>query len=124
MAHYAKLGLNSKVIDVVVVSNEDMMDKDGIESEQLGIDFLEKLTRYPFWVQTSYNGSIRKNYAAVEYSYDEELDAFIAPSPYESWVLNEDTCRYESPVPYPEGGEIYQWNEELTNWVLVPEQGE
>jgi hypothetical protein len=124
MAHYAKLGLNSKVIDVVVVDNEDILDKEGEEVEQLGIESLINITGYPFWIQTSYNGSIRKNYAGVGYRYDEDRDAFIPPKPYSSWVLDEETCKYEAPVPYPEDGEAYQWNEELINWVLDPIQGE
>jgi hypothetical protein len=117
MAHFAKLGLNSKVIELLAVDNEDIMDKNGIESEQLGIDFLEKLTRYPFWVQTSYNRNIRKNYAGIGDTYDESRDAFIAPQPFPSWVLDEDTCQWESPVPYPDDGKVYTWNEETLSWI-------
>ena len=144
MAHFAKLGINSKVIDVLVIDNQDITDKEGIESEQLGIDFLEKLTRYPFWVQTSYNRNIRKNFASVGSTYDDVRDAFIPPQPYPSWVLDEATCLWQAPISEPvltdedslgvmwnedktEWRNVYprlEWDEELINWVLVPEQGE
>jgi hypothetical protein len=122
MAHFAKLGLNynqNKVLEVVVIDNDKMTGEDGIESEQLGIDFLEKLTGYPYWVQTSYNDNIRKNFAGEGFTYDKDRDAFIPHKPYPSWFLNEDTCRYEPPVPVPEGeGVRYTWNEESQTWDL------
>ena len=89
MAHYAKLGLNSKVIQILVINNDVITDADGNEQEQLGIDFLNDLYNYPFWVQTSYNGNFRKNYAGIGYRYDDDLDAFISPKPFTSWTLNE-----------------------------------
>ena len=119
MAHYAKLGLNSKVISVLVVDNDDITDENGNEVEQLGIDYLVNLTGYPFWVQTSYNGNIRKNYAGIGYRYDDELDAFIPPQPYNSWILDEDTCQYEAPTPYPTDDKYYTWNEDTTSWVEI-----
>jgi hypothetical protein len=68
------------------------------------------------WVQTSYSGSIRKNFAGIGYTYDEGRDAFIPPKPYDSWTLNEITCRWQSPIPYPQDGRVYFWNEELVQW--------
>jgi hypothetical protein len=70
------------------------------------------------WIQTSYTGSIRKNYAGIGFTYDTELDAFIPPQPYASWILNEDTCQWEAPVPYPTDSNQYKWNEETQLWEL------
>lgn len=122
MAHYAKLGLNSKVLSVIVVNNEDILDEFGNENEQKGINYLNGLTNYPFWVQTSYNGSIRKNYAGRGFRYDEDLDAFIPPKPFTSWTLNEDTCRWDSPTPRPDDGAMYMWDEEIQDWSVLAEQ--
>ena len=71
------------------------------------------------WVQTSYNGSIRKNFAGIGFTYDEERDAFIAPKPFESWSLNEVTCRWQSPTPYPQDGRLYIWDEDTLTWIEV-----
>ncbi len=71
------------------------------------------------WVQTSYSGSIRKNFAGMGFTYDEERDAFIAPKPFDSWSLNEDSCRWQSPVPYPQDGRFYIWNEDTLTWIEV-----
>jgi hypothetical protein len=71
------------------------------------------------WVKTSYNGTIRKNFAGRGYTYDSSRDAFIEPKPYASWVLNEETCKWEPPVPYPTDGLTYKWNEELTDWQAI-----
>jgi len=130
MAHFAKIE-NSLITQVIVVDNNDILDTDGNESESIGIQFCTDLLGGE-WIQTSYNSTIRKNYACIGDSYDTTRDAFIAPKPYPSWLLDEDTCWWEAPVPYPdveadEKGmpiEAYQWNEELINWVLLPEQGE
>ena len=73
------------------------------------------------WIQTSYNGNIRKNYAGIGYTYDPQRDAFIAPKQYESWILNEDTCRWEAPVAYPTDGKIYKWNEDNQSWDEITE---
>jgi hypothetical protein len=115
MAHFAKLDENNFIIEVHVVSN-DVITINGIESEQLGIDFLTNLLNYNLWRQTSYNGSFRKNYAGIGYYYDSIRDAFIPPKPFPSWTLNEDTCLWQSPIPYPNDGKMYQWNEEIGNW--------
>jgi len=129
MASFAKIGLNSKVIEVLSVHNNVLKDSNGIEQETIGIDFLTKLTGYPVWKQTSYNthGGIhnnsgtplRKNHAGIGYTYDETRDAFIAPKPFNSWILNEDTCIWESPVSYPNDDERYTWNELTLAWDLI-----
>lgn len=118
MSHFAKLGPNNVVVFVTVGRQED----DGKEAE------LSARTgdRY---VQTSYNTHggvhllggtpLRKNYAGIGYTYDEVRDAFIPPKPYASWVLNEDTCWWESTVPYPSDGERYEWDETSLSWVAV-----
>ena len=126
MASFAKIGLNSKVIEVLSVNNEVLKDADGVERETIGIDFLTKLTGYPVWKQTSYNTyggvhssggvPLRKNYAGIGYTYDEDKDAFIPPKLYASWILNENIWLWEAPVAYPTDGKVYYWDEELTNW--------
>jgi hypothetical protein len=119
MATFAKIGLNNKVIEVLSVHNNELLDSNGVEQEVNGIDFLTKLTGWSIWVQTSYNNNIRKNHAGIGYTYDEDRDAFIAPKPYNSWILNEITCLWEAPVAYPNDDNRYTWNEETTTWDLV-----
>jgi hypothetical protein len=119
MASFAKIGLNNKVIEVLSVHNNELLDSNGVEQESNGIDFLTKLTGYPVWKQTSYNNNIRKNHAGIGYTYDEDRDAFIAPKPYASWILNEDTCLWEAPVARPEDDNMYTWNESTTTWDIV-----
>ena len=129
MASFAKIGLNSKVIEVLSVVNEVLHDSNGIEQESIGIDFLTKLTGYPVWKQTSYNTHggvhdnggtpLRKNHAGIGYTYDEDRDAFIPKKPFNSWVLNESTCLWESPIPYPQDNNKYSWNEQNQSWDLV-----
>ena len=119
MASFAKIGLNNKVIEVLSVHNNELLDANGIEQENIGIDFLTKLTGWAIWKQTSYNNNIRKNHAGIGYTYDEDRDAFIPIKPYNSWVLNETTCLWEAPVVKPEDGQKYNWNEETTSWDLV-----
>jgi len=127
MAHCAKLDQDNIVIKVNVVHNNELL-VDGTENEQKGINFLNTLfNTSDNWKQTSYNTNggvhklggtpLRKNYAGIGYTYDADKDAFIPPQPYSSWTLNEDTCRWEPPVAYPDDGKIYIWNEETTNWV-------
>ena len=114
MAHFAKLGTGNIVEKVEVVSN------DVATTEQTGVDFLNNLygTR-DVWVQTSYNGNIRKNYAGVGFKYDQTRDAFIPPKPFNSWILNETTCLWEAPVVKPDDGQIYSWNEDTQQWDLI-----
>jgi hypothetical protein len=129
MASFAKIGLNNKVIEVLSVVNEVLHDANGVEQEVNGIDFLTKLTGYPLWKQTSYNTHggvhnnggtpLRKNFAGIGYTYDEDKDAFIPKKPFNSWILNEDTCIWESPIPYPQDNNRYNWNEQNQSWDLI-----
>jgi len=131
MASFAKLNSNNIVERVESVVNEVIKDSNGVEQESIGINFLKTLYNEPNtnWKQTSYNtrggihvlGGIpfRKNFAGKGYVYNENKDAFIPQKPYESWILNENTCLWEAPVPYPNDGKIYFWNEETQNWALL-----
>jgi len=123
MAHFAKLGTGNIVERVAVLSN------DVATTEQAGVDFLNNLhSSRDVWKQTSYNTHggkhklggtpFRKNYAGVGYTYDEVRDAFIAPKPFKSWILNEESCTWESPVSYPNNGKDYNWNETTKQWDL------
>ena len=119
MAHFAQLDSNNIVLQVIVVGNKDCLDENGNESEFTGIQFCKSLFgEETNWIQTSYNGNFRKNYAGIGYKYEEKLDAFIPPKPFESWILNEETCAWESPVPYLDDGNLYFWNEEEIQWNL------
>ena len=104
MAHFAKL--NNNTVTEVIVAEQDF-----INSGAVGDSFL--------WVQTSYNGNFRKNFAGVGDTYDKSKDAFIPPKPYASWTLVEDTCQWEAPVAYPTDDKVYGWNEDTTAWVEV-----
>lgn len=115
MAHFAEIDNQNKVLRVIVVNNEVLLDQNGVEQESLGIQFCQQLFSGN-WIQTSYNASFRKNYAGVDYEYDSVRDAFIPPKPYPSWILNELTCRYDAPVEYPNDGNVYIWNEITTSW--------
>jgi hypothetical protein len=129
MASFAKIGLNNKVIEVNSVHNDVLKDSNGIEQEVNGIDFLTKLTGYPVWKQTSYNTKggihtkggipLRKNHAGIGYIYDEDRDAFIPKKPFNSWILNEQTCLWEAPVAKPNDGKKYNWNETNLTWDLI-----
>ena len=117
MAHFAKLGTGNIILKVEVVSN------DIATTEQAGVDFLNNLYgSRDVWVQTSYNNNIRKNFAGIGYSYDQTRDAFIPPKPFNSWILNETTCRWEAPVAMPttelEDNQNYSWNESILNWEI------
>ena len=117
MATFAKIGLNNKVIEVLSVHNNELLDSNGVEQENIGIDFLTKLTGWAIWKQTSYNGNFRKNHAGIGFTYDEDRDAFIQPKPFNSWVLNETTCNWDPPVAKPTSGR-YNWNETNQTWDL------
>ena len=120
MAYFAKLGTGNIVETVISINNAVITDANGFEQEKLGVDFINKLynTR-DVWKQTSYNNNIRKNYAGIGYTYDQARDAFIAPKPFNYWILNEDTCRWESPIPYPQDNNRYKWNEQTLSWDLL-----
>ena len=130
MAYFAKLGTNNIVEKVISIHNSVLKDSNGIEQEQLGIDFINNLyNTQDIWKQTSYNTyggvhssggtPLRKNYAGIGYTYDEQKDAFISPKPHTSWILNENTCLFESPIPYPNDGKNYFWNENTLSWDLI-----
>jgi hypothetical protein len=116
MAHFAKLGTGNIVEQVIVVSNDIAI------TEQAGVDFINKIynTR-DVWKQTSYNNNIRKNFAGIGYQYDQTRDAFIPKKPFNSWILNEDTCLWEAPVPMPIDDNRYNWNEQTLSWDIVEE---
>lgn len=116
MAHYAFLDENNIVTQVIVGRNEDDL-VDGVSDWQTYYGNLHGQR----CVRTSYNGNIRKNYAGIGYSYSDELDAFIPPKPYPSWVLNEDTCQWQPTIPYPtnEDGITYAWDEENLTWIPI-----
>lgn len=110
MAHFAEVDNANKVIRVVVVSNNDA------PNEAAGASFCQSLFGGT-WVQTSFNANIRKNYAGVGFTYDSDRDAFIPPKPYESWILNDSTCKWEAPVAKPDDGNQYIWDEATLSWV-------
>jgi len=123
MAYFAKLGTGNIVQQVISINNAVITDANGNEQEQLGVDFINKLynTR-DVWKQTSYNGNFRKNYAGIGFQYDQQRDAFIPPKPFNSWILNETTCRWNAPVAIPteelEENQYYSWNESIKNWEI------
>jgi hypothetical protein len=120
MAYFAKLGTGNIIEQVISINNSVITDSNGVEQEQLGVDFINKLynTR-DVWKQTSYNNNIRKNFAGIGYSYDQQRDAFIPPKPFNSWILNEDTCLWNAPVARPEDDNRYNWNESTLTWDIV-----
>ena len=140
MAHFAKLGINSKVIGVEVVADDDCKNADGVEDETVGIQFLEHIHGWPLWKQTSYNTHanvhalggtpFRKNYAGIGFTYDEENDGFVAPKPYASWILDGATCTWSAPVTYPsvttygDPAKQYEigWDETNTRWTAKDQE--
>jgi len=119
MAYFAKLDNNNIVIEVHCVANDELLDENGIEIEQKGIDFLTAWSGgYTNWKQTSYNGTIRKNYAGIGYTYQADIDAFVAPKPYASWTLDAN-AQWQAPTAMPTDGKMYSWNEETLAWVEV-----
>lgn len=119
MAHFAELDDNNCVLRVVVVDNTALLDG-GSESEAIGIAYCQSLYgEHTRWVQTSYSCSFRKNFAGPGSTYDVQRDAFIPEKLLPSWVLNESTCKWEPPVPYPSDGKLYAWSEENVAWVEI-----
>lgn len=110
MAHYAFIDDNNVVTEVIVGIDENEQIE-GLDPETWYGQF-----RGQRCVRTSYNGNIRKHYAGIGYTYDEQRDAFLAPKPYDSWLLDEDTCQWQAPIPYPDDSVIYEWDEELGDW--------
>jgi hypothetical protein len=105
MSHWAEIDENNIVLRVLVGNNNEADEGEAFMNSLGGT-----------WVKTSYNSNIRKNFAGIGMSYDAERDAFIAPKPYASWILNEETCRWEAPIPYPTDGIMYEWDEEIIDW--------
>lgn len=118
MAHFAQLDESNVVTQVIVVHNNELLDESGVEQESKGIAFCQSLLGGN-WVQTSYNSNFRKNYAGIGFTYDSGKDAFIPPKPFNSWVLNEETCLYEAPVAMPTDGKPYRWDEETVSWQTI-----
>jgi len=137
MAHFAKLGINGKIIGVHAVNNSDMLNGDGVEDETVGQQFLQSVHGWPtsMWIQTSYNTragkhidpntgeesadqtkALRGNYAGIGKIWDEEKNIFYSPQPYASWTLNESTAMWEAPMPQPADGQKYEWNEGTVSW--------
>lgn len=118
MAHYAFLDQDNLVTEVIVGVDENEL----IEGKDPEVWYGE--FRNQKCVRTSYNGKIRKNFAGIGFSYDEDKDAFIPPKPFDSWQLNNETCLWESPVPYPTDGRIYFWDENVIDWTPINDQPE
>jgi hypothetical protein len=124
MAHFAQLDENNVVTQVIVVSNNELLDASGVEREEMGIGFCQRLFGGN-WKQTSYNHNLRKRYAGIGYTYNAELDAFVPPKPFPSWVLDNDEANWKAPVAAPadmgmgEGQKMYTWNESTTSWEEV-----
>ena len=123
MAHFAKIDTEYTVTEVIVISNDVVNNLPFPDSEPLGVEFCKSLygqnTR---WAQTSYNGNFRYNYAGIGFEYlptaGDGSGAFVAEKPYPSWVLNTTTYQWEAPIPYPDDGKAYYWDEATTSWVL------
>lgn len=120
MAHFAQLNNENIVINVIVVNNNVVNNLDFPKSEPYGVDFCKSLYgQDTIWKQTSYNASFRKNFAGGNFSYDSVRDAFIPPKPYPSWVLNENDCNWYPPIPRPNDGKEYLWDEATLSWVEI-----
>lgn len=126
MAHFARLNENNFVTEVIVVNNESINNLPFPESEPVGVEFCRSLYgKDTNWAQTSYNSNFRYNYAGIDYTFDPSASpsgAFIPPQPYPSWILNTTTYQWEPPVPYPDDGKVYEWDEATLSWVLVEPQ--
>ena len=118
MAHFAEINEDNEVLRVIVVADEDTADSEGNEVDSIGEAFCNDLLGGT-WKRTSYNNNYRVRYAGMGYTFDAGRDAFIAPSPFPSWVLNDDTTEWEAPTPYPDDGNDYYWDEDTTSWVEV-----
>jgi hypothetical protein len=117
MAHFAELDEQNIVKRVIVISNKDTSDANGVEKEHIGAAFCERLLGGR-WVQTSYNGKFRKHYAGTGMIYNEEIDAFMSKQPYPSWTLNRENATWDPPIPKPEEG-LWNWNEQQGQWIPI-----
>ena len=121
-SYYARLDDNNVVTEVLAVADTSVFNEDGSDNETAGIAFFQ--VHYGVdtkWVHTRYDGSKRKNYAGKGFAYDATRDAFIPPQPFPSWILNEETCRWDAPIPYPNDGNMYSWDESSGAWIQVTE---
>lgn len=121
MAHFAELDQNNVVLRVIVVNDDYLKDENGKEVEQLGKNHLESIYCSK-WIQTSYNNNFRVRFAGIGFIYDETLDAFLPPKPYQSWILNQDSFTWKTPIEMPKNepeGFHYEWDESSINWILV-----
>lgn len=116
MAYFAKLDENNVVTQVIAIANSDTADASGVEKEYIGAAFCERLFGGT-WKQTSYNNNIRKNYAGAGFIYHADIDAFVPPKPFASWLLNEQTAQWEAPVAMPNDNNDYEWNEDSQSWI-------
>lgn len=129
MANFAKIGLNNKVLQVIFIDNINSMTKEGVEDEAVGVEFCKNNFGHDVWLKTSFNTNANKhlgggtpfrgNYAMVGGYYDSQLDAFITPKPFESWVLNTEYFLWEAPVVKPEDGKKYSWDESNVSWRVI-----
>jgi hypothetical protein len=120
MAHFAKIGLDNIVVNIIVIDNNDLLDENKNESEDLGRKKAEDLTGHETWVQCSYNANFRGHYPSIGDRYDSELDIFKQSSaPFSSWILNTSSGYFESPIPYPDDGKQYIWDEPTLQWVEI-----
>jgi hypothetical protein len=125
MAYFAELDKNNIVLQVVAINNTDCLDAYGVEQEHLGILRCLELFKSGTWKKTSYNRTIRRNYASPGYIYFEPLDVFVEPQPYPSWTFDSTTANWVAPVPKPSVPDIYtlNWDEENQEWDAVLNQG-
>ena len=119
MAHFAERDADNVVVRVIVANNSELLDANGQEQEAIGVAFCQSLFGGT-WVQTSYSGSFRMRFAGEGYAYDQNHDAFIAPKPFPSWLFSDNILDWVPPVPYPEDGKYYAWDENITLWVELP----
>jgi hypothetical protein len=127
MAHFAQIDYNNTVMRVSVVRNEDILDENGDENEELGVQHLRSVHGpATIWIQTSYNNNFRYRYAGIGMVYNVEHDVFLFPQPHPSWVLNTETFEWNPPTPQPElteeqriAGNYYEWNEDFQEWVMM-----
>jgi hypothetical protein len=120
MAHFAQIDKNSIVLQVIVIDNNEIHLDNGLQDEALGIQFCKSLFgKNTNWVQTSYNATIRKNYAGIGYQYDVVNDAFIAPRPFTSWILNTNSFQWEAPIAHPQDSKRYAWDEPTLSWITT-----
>lgn len=117
MAHFAEINSNNQVVRVVVINNSALIDEYGTEHECLGVRFCINTFGDGTWFQTSYNGTFRKNFASIGFTWDPVKQAFVPPQPFPSWILDEDTCKWLPPVAYPVDNKDYDWDEVTLSWV-------